>query len=196
MRGERRGMAGTLRTPLIIWDQITGVGIIACDEGPLPQPQPPMRPSSKPRFVSRGFCFVDAARQRGKRLGSHGHGNLPSGHSSTTKRMTATTAKVSATATTVCWFTNLPVTAAAPPAGNRTIFTAIRRASNNRPAHRSTVQEEPQARRFGDQWRACGSRSFPAAVIQARRCFALILLFSSLAPAASSTATITASVAV
>jgi hypothetical protein len=40
------------------------------------------------------------------------------------------------------------------------------------------------------------SHSFAAAVIQARRCFALILLFSSLAPAAWSTAAITASVAV
>ena len=40
------------------------------------------------------------------------------------------------------------------------------------------------------------SHSFAAAVIQARRCFALILLFSRLAPAAWSTAAITASVAV
>ena len=38
-------------------------------------------------------------------------------------------------------------------------------------------------------------RSFAAAVIEARRCFALILPLSSLAPAASSTATITAFVA-
>ena len=33
----------------------------------------------------------------------HGHGNLPSGQSSTTTRITATTAKVRATATMVCW---------------------------------------------------------------------------------------------
>jgi hypothetical protein len=102
VRGERRGMAGTLRTPLIFWNQITGV-----DGEPLPQPpSAPMRPSSKPRCVSRGFCFVDATRQRGKQLGNHGHGNLPSGHSSTTKRMTAMTAKVRATVTTVCWCTS------------------------------------------------------------------------------------------
>ena len=40
------------------------------------------------------------------------------------------------------------------------------------------------------------SYSFAAAVVQARRCFAPILLFSSLAPAAWSIAAITASVAV
>ena len=41
MRGERRGMAGTLRTPLIFWDQITGVGIIAGDGGAVaPAPAP------------------------------------------------------------------------------------------------------------------------------------------------------------
>ena len=65
VRGERRGMAGTLSTALIFWNQINGVGIIAGDRGPLPlAPQPPMRSSSKPRCVSRGFCFVDAPRQR------------------------------------------------------------------------------------------------------------------------------------
>ena len=35
----------------------------------------------------------------------HGHGNLPSGQSNTTARITATTAKVRTTATMVCWLT-------------------------------------------------------------------------------------------
>ena len=38
-------------------------------------------------------------------LPRHGHGNLPSGQSSTTIRATATTAKVSTTATMVCRLT-------------------------------------------------------------------------------------------
>ena len=41
MRGERRGMVGTLRTPLIILEPGTGVGIIAGDGGPLPLPPAP-----------------------------------------------------------------------------------------------------------------------------------------------------------
>jgi hypothetical protein len=39
------------------------------------------------------------------KIESHGHGNRPSGQSSTTTRITATTAKVMAIATMVCWLT-------------------------------------------------------------------------------------------
>ena len=56
MRGERRGMAGTLRTPLIFWNQITGV-----DGEPLPQPPDAALVKAPLRIAGLLFCGRDAA---------------------------------------------------------------------------------------------------------------------------------------
>jgi hypothetical protein len=58
------------------------------------------------RNSGRTESTMQATKERVRRLASrHGHGNRPSGQSSTTTRITATTAKVMATATMVCWLT-------------------------------------------------------------------------------------------
>ena len=49
--------------------------------------------------------FFDIPGRREAAWFGHGHGNLPSGQSSTTIRITGTTAKVRAIATIVCWLT-------------------------------------------------------------------------------------------
>ena len=54
----------------------------------------------------RTVFTMQATTERVRLLASrHGHGNRPSGQSSTTTRITATTAKVMATVTMVCWLT-------------------------------------------------------------------------------------------
>ena len=69
VRGERRGMAGTLSTALIFWNQITGVGIIAGDRGPLPlAPQPRCGPRQSPAAYRGAFVLWRARRQRQSRI--------------------------------------------------------------------------------------------------------------------------------
>jgi hypothetical protein len=63
-----------------------------------------------------GYARVSIHGQKRVRLlaSRHGHGNRPSGQSSTTTRITATTAKVMATATMVCWPTTLSLSILRP----------------------------------------------------------------------------------
>ena len=62
----------------------------------------PYVPSKKP--VHR---LAEKPRVAASASSCHGHGNLPSGQSSTTIRITATRARVSATVTMICWVTTL-----------------------------------------------------------------------------------------
>ena len=85
----------------------------------------------------------------------HGHGNLPSGQSSTIIRITATATKVSATAATVCRFTTQPLnTAAAAPA----------------PAAWRCWRDAPLVK-LVTRGRCCSRpNSFRATTVQARQC--------------------------
>ena len=61
MRGERRGMAGTLRTPLIFWNQIPVSELLMVTEGRCPSPPAPDAALVKAPLRIAGLLFVEAA---------------------------------------------------------------------------------------------------------------------------------------
>ena len=60
MRGERRGTAGTLRTPLIFWNQITGSELLIVAEGRCRSPSPDAALVKAPLRIAAPL-FVEAA---------------------------------------------------------------------------------------------------------------------------------------
>jgi hypothetical protein len=64
VRGERRGTAGTLRTPLIFWNQIPESELLMVTEGRCPSPPAPDAALVKAPLRIAGLLFVEAACRR------------------------------------------------------------------------------------------------------------------------------------